>query len=287
MTEVIPNIVESAQRMTMSEFRQISEFVTTEYGIKLPDFKKTMVEGRLQKRLRRTGIASFAEYIEFVFSKKGGDELLEMVDAISTNKTDFFRESSHFTFLNNVLLPKFSEENGRGTLKIWSAAASSGEEIYTLAMVLEEFNAAQDHLRVNYSILGTDISIEKLRAAISAIYPSDRIRDIPVPLRDKYLMKSKDASKKVVRFVPSIRSKAKFQRLNLMDSRYDVDSDFDIIFCRNVLIYFDKDLQEKVINKLCQKLKPGGHFFLGHSESIIGKNVPLVQIEPTVYRKHN
>ncbi len=282
--QTIPNIVESPKRMSTDEFKQISEFITTHYGIKLPDFKKTMVEGRLQKRLRKTGIPSFSAYIDLVFSKHGKEELLEMIDAISTNKTDFYRESSHFDFLTGTLLPKFTKEHAGQKLKIWSAAASSGEEIYTIAMVMEEYNSTINGA-INYSILGTDISVEKLKTAISAIYPEDRIKDIPVLIRDKYLMKSKDSSRKVVRFIPSIRSKAQFKRLNLMDNRYDVDDDYDIVFCRNVLIYFDKDLQERVINKLCEKLKPGGYFFLGHSESIIGKKVPLKQIEPTVYQK--
>ncbi len=285
MEQVISNIVESPQRMSTAEFRQISEFITSQYGIKLPDFKKTMVEGRLQKRLRKTGIKTFAAYIDFVFSKAGKDEMLEMIDAISTNKTDFFRESSHFDFLTGILLPQFISENPREKLKIWSAAASSGEEIYTIAMVLEEFNVHLDRSRINYSILGTDISIEKLKTAVTAIYPEDRIRDIPIMIRDKYLMKSKDPRKKVVRFIPAIRSKVEFQRLNLIENKYKVADDYDIIFCRNVLIYFDKNLQERVINRLCEKLRPGGYFFLGHSESIIGKNVPLRQIEPTVYQK--
>jgi chemotaxis protein methyltransferase CheR len=271
--------------MTSAEFKQISEFITTEYGIKLPDFKKTMVEGRLQKRLRKTGISSFAEYIDYVFSKNGKPELLEMVDAISTNKTDFFRESTHFDFLTNKYLPWFAENNHRGILKIWSSAASSGEEIYTIAMVIEEFISKMTGPRIDYSILGTDISVDKLRTAVDAVYPEDRIKDVPISLRDKYMLKSKDPNKKMIRFIPSIRSKVKFQRLNLMDAKYHLGEDFDIIFCRNVLIYFDKDLQEVVINKLCQNLKPGGQFFLGHSESIIGKSVPLIQIEPTVYQK--
>jgi len=285
MGGAIANIVETTERMKLSEFHQISQFITSEYGIKLPDFKKTMVEGRLQKRLRQTGIPSFSKYIDFVFSLEGKGELLEMVDAISTNKTDFFRESSHFDFLNSTFLPKYSAENSREQLKIWSSASSSGEEIYTIAMIIEEFNAAPENSKVNYSILGTDISVEKLRTAVSAIYPIDRIKDIPISFRDKYLLKSKDTSKKIVRFIPQIRSKAEFQRLNLMDTSYSVRQDFDIVFCRNVLIYFDKEMQEKVINRLCTKLKTGGYFFLGHSESIIGKNVPLRQIEPTIYQK--
>lgn len=279
------HIVPEKQRMSDNEFRQISTFITSNYGIKLPDFKKTMVEGRLQKRLRATALNSFKDYIELVFSQEGETELLEMVDAISTNKTDFYRESAHFDFLVNRLLPEYAEKNPRGKMKIWSAAASSGEEIYTIAFVIEEFIAKMTGLKIDYSILGTDISIEKLKAAVNAIYESDRIKDVPVDIRNKYLLRSKDRKSNQVRVIPAIRQKTSFQRQNLMDVNYPISKDFDAIFCRNVLIYFDKENQESVINKLCNHLKVGGYFFLGHSESIIGKSVPLKQIMPTVYRK--
>lgn len=284
MFSSLENIVPAKQRMTEVEFKEISEYITSQYGIKLPDFKKTMVEGRLQKRLRKTGISSFKEYIALVFSDVGKDELVEMVDAISTNKTDFFRESTHFDYLSSTLLPAY-EKNGQRFLKIWSSAASSGEEIYTIAMTMEEYSNAPTTKRIDYQILGTDISVEKLKEAVTAVYSQERIKDIPVEVRDKYFLKSKDSKKQKVRVVPSLRSKVEFKRQNLMDNRYGVDNDFDIIFCRNVLIYFDKQLQEKVIVKLCDKLKNGGYFFLGHSESIIGKSVPLKQVMPTVYKK--
>lgn len=271
--------------MTDEEFKKVSTFITSNYGIKLPDFKKTMVEGRLQKRLRTTGISSFKDYIAYVFSEKGNAELLDMVDAISTNKTDFFRESLHFDFLTKKILPAYAESRTHGTLKIWSAAASSGEEIYTIAFVMEEFISSLEKSRMDYSIIGTDISIEKLKSAINAVYHREHV-NIPAEIMKKYLLRSKDRNNPMVRIIPSIRKKTRFQRLNLMDSLYHLDSNFDVVFCRNVLIYFDKETQERVINRLCNHLKPGGYFFLGHSESIIGKEVPLKQIMPTVYQKH-
>lgn len=271
--------------MSDDEFKKISSFITSNYGIKLPDIKKTMVEGRLQKRLRATGITNFKEYIALVFSEEGKAELLEMIDAISTNKTDFFRESLHFDFLTKTLLPKYSNEHTSGTLKIWSSAASSGEEIYTIAFVIEEFIEKMSFPKINYSIVGTDISVGKLKTAISAIYHSDQVKDVPMELMKKYLLRSKDRNSQMVRVVPSIRKKTTFERLNLMDKTYQLDTNFDVIFCRNVLIYFDKETQERVINRLCNHLKPKGFFFLGHSESIIGKEVPLKQIMPTVYQK--
>ena len=272
--------------MTDVDFHRIGEYVTSNYGIKLPYFKKTMLEGRLQKRLKATGASSFKEYNEFVFGESGKGEILKMIDAISTNKTGFFRESAHFDFLINRLLPEYVADNPQRTLKIWSAAASSGEEIYTTAFAIEEFISTMGQGKINYSILGTDISIEKLRQAISAVYEMKQIKHIPTTLRNKYFLRSRDRSSDTVRVVPAIRHKTRFQILNLMDAAYRVGNNFDAIFCRNVLIYFNRHDQGDVINKLCENLKTGGYFFLGHSESTIGKSVPLKQIIPTVYKKY-
>jgi chemotaxis protein methyltransferase CheR len=244
-----------------------------------------MVEGRLQKRLKASDINSFEEYVEWALSDEGRFERLDMIDAISTNKTDFFRESAHFDFMTSNLLPERNERSENNTLKIWSCASSSGEEIYTIAMIIAEYNELEGSNKIDFSILGTDISVEILKKAVAAVYRSERIENIPITLRNKYFLRSRDRAKDTVRITPQLRSKAKFGRLNLMDNHYNVEDKFDIIFCRNVLIYFDKENQEKVINKLCNRLKSGGYFFLGHSESIFGKNVPLKQIKPTIYKK--
>lgn len=282
----LPYTVYEKQKLSDTEFGRLSTFVTTNYGIRLPKEKKVMVEGRLQKRLRATGSSNFKIYLEMVFGEGGEDELVHMIDAISTNKTDFYRESAHFDFLTNTVLPEYRELNQKRNLSIWSAAASTGEEIYTLAMVLEEYNLRQKNdKQLDYKILGTDISVEALKQAINAVYKFDRIKDVPYDIRSKYFLKSKNRESNTVRVIPRLRSKATFKRLNLIDGQYDVDQQFDMVFCRNVLIYFDKVTQESVINKLCQRLRKGGYFFLGHSESILGKNVPLKPILPTIYEK--
>mgnify|MGYP006274738761 CR=1 FL=1 len=266
------------------DFNRISRFVTSNYGIKLPYEKKIMVEGRLQKRLRATQKKSFEEYTQWVLSEEGKYELISMIDAISTNKTDFFREASHFDYMKNELLPSLSL-SGKRDVKIWSSAASSGEELYTIAITMEEYNRESNKSPLEYSIHGTDISTQVLKNAVSAVYPFDRIRQLPLELRHKYFLKSKDANQNTVRVIPRLRKKCTYSRLNLIDDEYTINGEFDIIFCRNVLIYFDQFNQEKVINKLCRKLKVGGYFFLGHSESILGKNVPLKQIKPTIYKR--
>ena len=220
------------------DFNRISRFVTSNYGIKLPYEKKIMVEGRLQKRLRATQKKSFEEYTQWVLSEEGKYELISMIDAISTNKTDFFREASHFDYMKNELLPSLSL-SGKRDVKIWSSAASSGEELYTIAITMEEYNRESNKAPLEYSIHGTDISTQVLKKAVSAVYPFDRIRQLPLELRHKYFLKSKDANQNTVRVIPRLRKKCTYSRLNLIDDEYTINGEFDIIFCRNVLIYFD------------------------------------------------
>lgn len=272
-------------KLSTSEFNKLSEFIYTNYGIKMPPVKKIMLQSRLQKRLRVLNMKTFKEYVEYVFSKNGQfEEIIHMMDVVSTNKTDFFREPVHFDFMNNELIPTVINSGNapRHLFKIWSAGSSSGEEAYTLAIVMEE--AKEKFTGLDYSILGTDISTKMLQAGANAIYKEQRIESIPLNIKRKYFLKSKDRTNPTVRLIPRLRQKVIFKRLNFMDQSYtDIKETFDIVFCRNVLIYFDRETQEKVINKLCQKLKSGGYFFLGHSESITGFDVPLKQIKPTIF----
>lgn len=269
-------------KLSKQDFERLSTFIYGQYGIKMPEAKQIMLQSRLQKRLRALKMPSFTQYIDYVFSPAGSEEVVHMMDMVSTNKTDFFRESQHFDFLTQTVLPEFYELNRRSFIKCWSAGCSSGEEPYTLAMVFAEFAAT--HPGFDFSILGSDLSTVVLQKAVTAIYPEERVDIIPLELKKKYLLKSKDRTKPTVRITPELRAKASFMRLNFMDNSYNAPDNFDIIFCRNVLIYFDRQTQEAVINKLCRHLKPNGYFFLGHSESVTGINVPLKQIKPTVFR---
>lgn len=272
-------------KMTSEEFNKLSRFIYSEYGIKMPEVKKTMLQSRLQKRLKALNLSSFKEYVDFVFSSKGqAEEVIHMIDVVSTNKTDFFREPVHFEYLNEKVLPEFCATNPHSKhIRVWSAGCSSGEEPYTIAVTLEEYKLKCPALE--YNIYATDISSRILKQAADAIYKSNRIDVIPISLRKKYFLKSKDPSKGLVRVSPHLRNKVNFQRLNFMQSSFNVPHKFDVIFCRNVLIYFDRNTQENVINKLCQYLKPGGYFFLGHSESITNFEVPLIQIKPTIFKR--
>jgi chemotaxis protein methyltransferase CheR len=274
-------------QMSSKLFGQLSEFIYTESGIKMPLSKKTMLDARLHKRLRAMGIDSFGEYCSYLFSPEGiANELVHMIDVVTTNKTDFFREPQHFDYLLEHVLPDLINTKGCGIRRpfmIWSAACSSGEEPYTLAMILDEFSHKAEGFY--YAVLGTDISTRMLDKARAGIYDEERIQPVPFKLGNKYLMRSKNRENKQVRIVPELRAQVKYRRLNFMAGDFGMREQMDVIFCRNVLIYFDRPTQEKVINRLCKHLVPGGYLFTGHSETISGMNVPLVNVSNTVSRR--
>ncbi len=265
------------------EFLMLSDFIQKNYGIKMPPAKKVVLQGRLQKRLRVLNISSYADYCKYVFSTEGQNEIIHMMDVVSTNKTDFYREPTHFEYLETDLLPRWYAENPRQTLKLWSAGCSSGEEPYTLAIVFNEFK--EKHPGFDFQILATDISTQMLQHGANGVYREDKIDIVPLHIRKKYFLRSKDRNNPQVRIVKELRDKVKFGRLNFMDNTYHVPDSFDIVFCRNALIYFERENQEMVINKLSQKLKSGGFFFLGHSESITNMKVPLKNVKPTIFSK--
>ncbi len=270
--------------MNDKDYKRFSEFIHAECGIKLPPSKKTMVEARLQKRLRQLEMVSFREYNDFLFSPAGlSEELGQLIDAITTNTTEFYREPKHFEILRDRVLPGWLKAHAQEPkLRLWSAGCSSGEEPYTLAMVLSEF--AENHPGFRFSILATDISIQVLEKARRAIYPEDRVFQMSMDLKRKYLLRSKDRQKKLVRIVAGLRNLVTFSRLNFMEE-FHFDHPMDIIFCRNVMIYFDRATQERLLNKFCRQLRPDGHLFIGHSESLTGMELPLRQVAPTVYRR--
>jgi chemotaxis protein methyltransferase CheR len=270
--------------MSNADFNRLSEFIYTDFGIKLPPAKKIMLESRLQKRLKALQLNSYKEYCDLIFSPQGQqEELIQMIDLVTTNTTHFFREPAHFDFLHRYVLPEYNRSHTNKTLQLWSAGCSSGEEPYTLAMVLKEH--ADGSPLPDFNIFASDISSHVLQKAVKAVYSEDKIANIPLNLRKKYFLRSKDRGDPTVRLNAMIRSKVQFSQLNFMDNALHTPHDFDIIFCRNVLIYFDKVTQEKVIARLCQRLRKGGFFFLGHSESITGMKLPLEQLKPTVFRR--
>jgi chemotaxis protein methyltransferase CheR len=272
--------------MSQESLTRFCNYITGELGIKMSDAKLPMLQSRLQRRLRVLGLSSLDEYQSYLFdSPQGEAERVHFINAITTNKTDFFREPQHFDYLVRTALPNLDPTDGKcpWQFKLWCAGCSSGEEPYTLAMVLSEFAARRAGF--NFSFLATDISTRVLEHAQAGIYDEDRIEPVASALRAKYILRSKDRTRTQVRIVPELRRKLTFHRLNFMDAHYGVKDLFDVIFFRNVMIYFDKPTQEAVINKLCRNLVPGGYLFVGHSESLAGLNLPVVAVGSAIYRK--
>lgn len=275
----------AAPTLSDTSFRRFAAYITQELGIKMPEGKAPMLQSRLQRRLRDLGLNSLAEYQDRLFSSSPSDkERAHFFDAVTTNKTDFFREARHFDFLAGHALPNLASLNRRPwRLRLWCAGCSSGEEPYTLAMVLSEFASHSNGF--DFSILATDISTRMLEAAEQAIYEESKIEPVPEALRKRYMLRSRDPSRPLVRIALELRQRVAFRRLNFMDENYGIRERFDVIFFRNVMIYFDKPTQEAVINKLCRHLKAGGYLFVGHSESLAGLNIPVKLVASAVYRK--
>jgi chemotaxis protein methyltransferase CheR len=270
-------------RLSLRHFRQIASFVQSELGIKMPESKVQMMQGRLARRARELGLASIEAYCALLFSPNGAErERVHLIDAVTTNKTDFFREPGHFEYLTRTVLPEL-ERSRKTSASFWSAACSSGEEPYTLAMVLSEFGLANPGF--SFQILATDISTKMLEAARHGIYTESQVEPVPSWMQAKYLMAGKGERAAQRRIVPALRKTVSFHRLNLMRDHYGVKHTFDVIFCRNVLIYFDRPTQEAVVNKLCKHLRPGGYLFIGHSESVSGLHVPLTPAGAACLRK--
>ena len=270
------------------EFRKFSTFIYDTCGIKLPPIKKTMLTARLQKRLRHLKMASFAAYLDYVLSPQGQEaELCHLIDVVSTNKTDFFREKAHFDVLTSKVLPDLlSRATYRSrAIRVWSAGCSSGEEPYTLAMVLDDFLSR--HSGYDFTILATDICTQVLDKARNAIYLDEMLAPVPAMFRHKYLMRGKGKHKGYHRVVPELRSKVTFKRLNFMDRHFDIRQEIDIIFCRNVIIYFDRSTQETLFKKFHHHLSSRGYLFTGHSESLAGINNLMNRIDSAVYQRRN
>ena len=277
---------EKAYKATLSDndFERLARLIEKESGIKMPSHKKVMLQSRLKKRLYQLGMSDFNTYCNYVFDpEKGEHETLFLLNFISTNKTDFFREPIHFDYLEKKILPDLIHRKDR--LKLWSAGCSSGEEVYSLAIIMEEVR--KHHPQMDYSIVGTDISGPMLEKAAKAVYKESNISDIPLQLRKQYLLRNKNSDKPLIRIGPQLRKKVKFTYLNLMENNYTVDKNFDIVFFRNVMIYFNKEVQEMVLHRIMNHLSEGGYLFIGHSENILNINLPLVNKGPNIFQKQS
>ena len=235
------------------------------------------------RRLRATGFLTFDAYCDYLFDHGGLEtELVHLVDAVTTNKTDFFREPRHFDYMRDKALPALASQ-GISSVRAWSSACSTGAEPYTMAMVLDTF--FQGGREGNFTVFATDLSTDVLDKARLGIYPAELVEPVPADMRRRYVLRAANEARRDVRMTPYLRSKIGFGRLNLMDARYNVGDPMHIIFCRNVLIYFDKETQGHVLRRLCDRLLPGGYLFIGHSETISGHDLPVRTVANTVFQR--
>jgi len=279
MTGEVPSPLE----FDVVRLRRFASEISTALGIKLPDEKLTMLYGRLQRRLNQLGLRSLAEYERRLADPAHAQhERVQLFDLATTNKTDFFREPDHFTYLTERALPALSPRGDRWNCRVWCAGCSTGQEVYTLAMVLDDY--ARSHAGFGFEITATDVSTRVLREAAAATYPEALAAPVPPALRQRYLMRGKAGRDGMVRVVPELRRKVKFNRLNFMASTYPL-GEFDVVFFRNVMIYFDRATRKQVLERQCRLLRPGGYLFIGHTESATGLELPLVAETSSILRR--
>lgn len=266
-------------------FQKFSQLVYEQCGINLHEGKKALLQARLNKRLRMTGIESYEEYYDLITSAADAGEFVHFLDTISTNLTYFFRESQHFDFLEQVALPELIERKQKARdsrIRIWSAGCSTGEEPYSLAMCL--LGNLPQPAKWDFRILATDISTRVLEAASGGVYSEDKVQKVPVALRQGNFHKISNGNGRPAYEIAShVKRIVTFQRLNLKEP-YPLKGPFDFIFCRNVMIYFDKKTQEELVNRMARFLGPGGYFCVGHSESLTGLSHKLTYVKPAIYR---
>lgn len=276
----------STLKLTDGEFRQLRDFIYAHTGISLSEHKRALVYARLAKRLRHHRLGCFADYYTLLTQNDPeGDELVEMINCITTNKTDFFREPHHFRFLAEHVFPecRAKMQNGGKRLRFWSAGTSTGEEAYTLAITVREAFPASEPWDIR--ILATDIDTRVLAHAENGAYTSEQAARIPDDLLRRYFYYGEGANTGRVQAKQVLKDVIRFRRLNFMDEPWPMRGPFDVIFCRNVIIYFDRPTQRRLIGRFTQLLRPGGYLFLGHSESLIEGGLGLQHVSQSVYQK--
>ncbi len=262
-----------------SEFERLVNFVQTNYGINLAR-KRTLIEGRLSNVLAEKGYSDYNSFLNWILNDKSGNELITLINKLTTNHTYFMREPEHFEYLRKEVLPYFEQNNKDREIRIWSAGCSSGEEPYTLAMVIDDYFGARKSLW-KVSILATDISQRVLDIAKAGVYNADGMKDIPPAWLKKYFVKQEGDKYQIS---PKLRSEIEFKTFNLMD-KISFFKPYDLILCRNVMIYFDLPTKTALVNRFYGAHKEGGYLYIGHAESIARDATKYKYIKPAVYRK--
>jgi len=266
--------------LTDKEFDQFKTLIYQLVGITLDAPKKTLLVSRLGKRLRELSLPSYQAYFDRVSGKGGEEELTQLVDLISTNKTDFFREPVHFDFLREQVLPQVQATR---SLRIWSSASSSGEEPYTIAMTLVD--AIPDRVRWDIKVLASDISTRVLAKAAAGIYDDERVAQLPQDVVRRHFLRGKGEQGGKLKVQKHLAEMIAFRRINLMAPTFPIKTPLDVIFCRNVMIYFDRPTQATLMGKFFRYLRPGGYLFIGHSESLQWIEHQFTYVKPTIYQK--
>ena len=282
MTPVLP------PALSAGEFERFRRLIHDATGITLGDSKRTLLVARLGKRLRHLRLESFADYWDYLAHRDPeGRERVELVNSITTNKTDFFRERHHFDFVRDVVVPearvRAAGAAGATTLALWSSACSTGEEPYSLAMTMRD--ALGDDRRIGASILATDIDTDVLGRATAGVYAEERIAEVPADVRHRHFLRGRDAYAGAVRVRPEVRRLVTFRQLNLVGDAWPVEGSFDVIFCRNVIIYFTRETQRRLFERLARHLAPHGYLMVGHSETLHWLADLFEPVGPTIYRR--
>jgi chemotaxis protein methyltransferase CheR len=266
------------------EFIEISEFLNTRLGIYLKDDKRALVANRLERLVLQKGLSSFSEFLSHLKNDISGRELSEVIDRITTGHTFFFRESDHFDFLSGTVLPEITaamKKRNSNDLRIWCAGCSSGEEPYSIVIrMMETFGTSYQDW--DAGVLATDISKHALEWAASGVYPADRLSTVPEIIKQRYFRELGDGQWQASE---RIKNEITFRRFNLINPLFPFKKSFQIIFCRNVMIYFNLKTREELLRKFFRVMEPGGYLFLGHSEGLLGHNLPFRYVRPGVFRK--
>jgi len=268
--------------MTHSVFDALRRLAYDQAGIAIRENKQTLVSARIAKRMRECGLTSEREYLAFLEGDKSGQEMVRFLDAISTNFTNFFREPDHFQLFEEEIQSWLDQ--GARKLRIWCAAAATGEEPYSLAMTLAETVGSAP---VEWKLLASDISVSALRTAAAGIYPSSRLAQVPAPLRARYFseLPATPGAEVPSRVSSDLRARVLFKRVNLATPPFPMRGDLDAVFCRNVMIYFDNAVRQRLISEIERLLRPGGLLVVAHSETLNGIRTGLRVVRPSVYRK--
>jgi len=275
------------RKLTDADFELFRKLIYEKSGISLNKTKKELLRTRLRSRLERQGFPSYKDYYRHVLNDSSGQALVDLLDDISTNLTSFYREINHFSFLDEKLPEWIAKKQKAGDreFRVWSAGCSTGEEPYTIAFTLLK-HLADKQRTWNIKMLATDISTEVLLKATEGVYEMDRLKDIPDHVkRNSFSRENSGGKKPLARIRPEIRNLITFRRFNLMTKNYPFRKQFDFIFCRNVMIYFDRPTQEKLVEKFYRHTTPDGYLFIGHSESLTGLKQSYSYVQPTIYRK--